>query len=211
LNKWFELYKKHDIVQHLLFSYLHSGETIYLEDRFLNLARALEVYYKCHPDFPRELMPKKQFSRIRDKMARQATEVLDDNDRKWFSEEWTEGKNMKDKVRQWLCRKLSNYTTFQDNILEILDSLCDLEIEQKCKNIIADKISKYRNHFTHYSHRRGFENDYFNEHQEFIFVMEYLLQALLLKDIGLPLTYIKENPYYLNRIKSIFDRYNALN
>ncbi len=211
LNKWFELYKKHDIVQNLLFSYLHSGETKYLEDRFLNLARALEVYYKSHPDFWGALMPKKQFSRIRDKMAQQATEVLDEDDIRWFSEERTEGKDIKDKVKQWLCRQLSNDKKLKDKILEILDSLGDLEIEEKCKDVIADKISKYRNHFTHYSNSRAFKNNNFNEPQEFVFVMEYLLQALLLKDISLPLTYIKENEHYINRMKDIYDRYNALN
>ncbi|MDJ1184617.1 HEPN domain-containing protein [Roseofilum casamattae] len=189
--------------------HLTGLDIIYIEDRFLNLVRALEVYCRCH--ISGELMPLKEFASIKRKIAQLAMEILDESTSKWFSQNGDSEKDVKKSFKVWLNYKLSNYKTLQDKLLEILEGLSDLKIEDSLarpNDEIANKITKMRNHFTHYSNRKTLKEFDMVELIDITCLIEYIVQGILLRDIGIPLTYLKDNPYYIGRMKDIRDRFS---
>ena len=151
LSKWFELYEKHRIVQNLLFSGLFAKE-IYAENRFLDLARALEVYHRSK--YPR-------------------------------------GSN-------------SQKVTLNERLQRLLDDLEDLKLSEALnvsEEAIGKRIKDVRNHLTHYSEKpKAFTN---SEVIWLFYLIEYLLQALLLQEIGFSATKIKGERNYSFRMRQI--------
>ncbi|MCA9837611.1 MAG: hypothetical protein KC422_11880 [Trueperaceae bacterium] len=178
---WYKLYEKHRVVQNLLFGVLFS-KRIYIEDRFLNLARALEVYHRTK--YPRGIMPTEDFKKLRDSIISQ----------------------VKTEQQKWLKEKLAwaNELSLNERLQGLLKDLADLELSNTL-NIDEEKIGKRikdsRNQLTHYSSRSKSVSP--SELTWLSYLMEYLLQALLLKEIGFSATRIKNGSNFDFRMEKI--------
>jgi ApeA N-terminal domain 1 len=182
IRSWFTLYKEHRSVQNLLFGVIFADK-LYVEDRFLNLARALEVYHRAK--YPGGILETNEFKSRRQVIVDQIQEQ---------------------DLKKWLKDKLAwaNELTLNERLVKLFDELADLKLEDKTglSGIQLSKLIKDgRNHLTHYGSRsKGVS---FNKMYWLCYVMEYMLQALLLKELGLRATTVEKDQNYSFRFNQI--------
>ena len=173
LQQWFSLYEKHRPVQNLLFGVLYA-QGIYAEDRFLNLARALEVYHRSN--HPGGALPRAEFRALRAEIIEQVDE----------------------KHRLWLREKLAyaNELTLQDRLAQLLNGSCNFLVQELgfSTESVSAQIKVQRNRLTHYGNEKRKADP--TELTWLSYLMEYLLQTLLLTEMGFsPKTIQKDSQY----------------
>lgn len=113
---------------------------------------------------------------------------------------------VKTEQQKWLKEKLAwaNELSLNERLQGLLKDLADLELSNTL-NIDEEKIGKRikdsRNQLTHYSSRSKSVSP--SELTWLSYLMEYLLQALLLKEIGFSATRIKNGSNFDFRMEKI--------
>ena len=180
LQQWFSLYEKHRPVQNLLFGIIYASE-IYAEDRFLNLARALEIYHRSN--YPGGLMPKAEFKALRKEIISQVEK----------------------KHQKWLGTKLTwaNELTLQDRLVKLMSGDCNLLAQDLgfSPEALGTQIRIQRNRLTHYGDEK--RKVAATELTWLSYFMEYLLQTLLLTEIGFSVETIRKERQYRFRMGEI--------
>lgn len=181
LQRWFSLYDKHRPVQNLLFGVLFAPDA-YPEDRFLNLARALEIYHRNK--YPGGEMPKADFKRLRNEIVAQ----------------------VEDQHKGWLQKKLiwANELTLQDRIARLIRDCDKLQLPEALDISVEDLariIKDQRNRLTHYSSEKKVVSS--STLVWLSHLIEFLLKALLLKELGFSTIRIKRDPQYDFRVQKI--------
>lgn len=181
---WLHLYqdKKSNSVQTTIFSALFS-DNLNIIDRFLNLSKALEFYHSNK--YPNERLPKEQFQVRVDKIIKEIN-------------------NEEDKI--WVADRLSyaNALSLKERLLFLIsNNLKDLKFEEAIgisNNQLANKIRDIRNKFTHGG---SLDLDVLEQGLWICFLMEFMLLALLLEELKLPITNVQKVSNYKFRMKKI--------
>ncbi len=134
LSSWFQLYEDHSIVQYLSFGRLSSS---YAEDRFLNLARALEVYHRVKD--PGTVMPPAEFRKRR----QEALSAANEEDKTFF--------------KSRLQENIANRYTFKERLHRLLSILKSLNLPETLgvtNENLGNRIGSIRDELTHYSKKK---------------------------------------------------------
>jgi hypothetical protein len=167
LRRWFEYHQKLDSALDLYFATVFN-RNLYINQRFLFLAQALEVYHNSNPEFVGYVQPTPDFRARRERIVEGAPEV----------------------EREWLREKLhyANQKTLAERLADILEKH-KAEAEQFIPDLqrFADKVRHTRNYYTHFDEKLR-ENGRIAEGNELVnlvFQMRTLMGICVLKDLGI--------------------------
>ncbi|MEZ5589667.1 MAG: hypothetical protein R3F53_02780 [Gammaproteobacteria bacterium] len=162
VDNWFRITQELPMVCNL-YSSVTSIREQYLEEEFINLAQAAELYHRSK--FDNGILPKKEW---KDKVKR-IIDAVPESERKWLSEKL-----------MW-----SNQLTLQSRLEELLEKLgpaTSLLIADK--KDFATRVRRTRNYLTHWD-ERGEKNAARDLELYFVSTtLKYILAACLLSELG---------------------------
>lgn len=135
LRKWIEISKKLKLVHDLFFRTFYNPH-MSLENTFLDLVKALEVYHRCaHP--PGKYINEKDYKKIHQKLVNAIPKNVD--------------RNLKQRLKDYLT--YGNEFSLRKRLKELFREY-QLETFIENKKDFIDKVVNIRNYYTHYDEKK---------------------------------------------------------
>jgi hypothetical protein len=164
INKWLENYECFETTCNLYFGIQYQDQ-LYLEQKFLSIAQAVESFHRHSHKFSTRVLPKKEHNK---KIAL----II---------------KNTPQEYQEWLGKKLdfSNQPSLHERLSEMIESVKEV-IEPLVGDIdlFIKKVKDTRNYFTHYDKSNKKKAMQGSNLFWLIQSLSFLLQALLLAELG---------------------------
>ena len=170
---WFDLYSELEDVFNLYFGTKYNN-TMYMNNQFLGFTQALETYHR-HSNYTGTYLDEDEFDEYKEELAETIHEDYDQS----FQDHMVDGV-FKHANEYSLRKRLNGLVAAHENVLADLPWNVDSEI---------NPITNTRNYLTHYDDDIDEEMDRL---YEFSLILEALLEACLLTDLGISEDHIRQ-------------------
>jgi len=175
LSNWLEFYNKYENICNLYFNVVYSPD-LYLENKFLNLAQALESFHRLrfgnqlNPECgaPSDIPTEEEYQAFVKKVLKECPK----NEKDWWRNKL---QFINEPSLRWRLKSL-----IKDSEQVMKPLLGDLQSKD-----FVDKVVNTRNYLTHYSQESYYKSAKGYELEVYTSILQILMQSCFLKEIGI--------------------------